>query len=132
MIREVFSSFRQVDDGTTRKVDGSGLGLAISRKLCQAMGGTIWAESEGLGKGSTFHFCVKCQVANEKDIPEKNPSTENTGNLVKTLNSSGVSTLQRLNNFSMKHHAESWIPAKSEHVHWRRRWTTLDRFTLRR
>lgn len=112
MIREVFSSFRQVDDGTTRKVDGSGLGLAISRKLCQAMGGTIWAESEGLGKGSTFHFCVKCQVANEKDIPEKNPSTENTGNLVKTLNSSGVSTLQRLNNFSMKHHAESWIPQR--------------------
>ena len=43
MIREVFNSFQQVDDGTTRKFDGSGLGLAISRKLCEAMGGTIWA-----------------------------------------------------------------------------------------
>jgi len=113
MIREVFNSFQQVDDGTTRKFDGSGLGLAISRKLCEAMGGTIWAESEGLGKGSTFHFCVKCQLVNEKDVPEKKANAENTSNLVTTLNSPGGLTVQKLGNFSaMKHHAESWIPQK--------------------
>ncbi|CAL6274209.1 unnamed protein product [Bathycoccus prasinos] len=113
MIREVFNSFRQVDDGTTRKFDGSGLGLAISRKLCEAMGGTIWAESEGLGKGSTFHFCVKCQVANENDMTDKRESIDNTSNLVTTLSSPVGLTVQKLGNFSaMKHHAESWIPQK--------------------
>lgn len=113
MIREVFNSFQQVDDGTTRKFDGSGLGLAISRKLCEAMGGTIWAESEGLGKGSTFHFCVKCQVANENDMTEKRESIDNTSNLVTTLNSPIGLTVQKLGNFSaMKHHAESWVPQK--------------------
>lgn len=33
---------------------GSGLGLYLSRQLAQQMGGTVWAKSEGLGKGSTF------------------------------------------------------------------------------
>jgi len=95
MIREVFNSFQQVDDGTTRKFDGSGLGLAISKKLCEAMGGTIWAESEGLGKGSTFHFCIKCQTSREKD------------------SSIESKIVQKIGEFSaLKHHEESWIPKK--------------------
>ena len=65
-IRNIFQSFQQVDMGSTRKYDGTGLGLAISRKLCDAMGGTMWAESKGLGQGSTFHFCIKC-----KSVPEE-------------------------------------------------------------
>ena len=64
-IRNIFQSFQQVDTGSTRKYDGTGLGLAISRKLCDAMGGTMWAESKGLGYGSTFHFCIKCKSVSE-------------------------------------------------------------------
>ena len=64
-IRNIFQSFQQVDMGSTRKYDGSGLGLAISRKLCDAMGGTMWAESKGLGCGSTFHFCIRCKAVSE-------------------------------------------------------------------
>jgi signal transduction histidine kinase/DNA-binding response OmpR family regulator len=64
-IQAIFQSFQQVDTGSTRKYDGSGLGLAISRKLCEAMGGAMWAESKGLGQGSTFHFCIKC-----KNVPD--------------------------------------------------------------
>lgn len=60
-IKHIFQSFQQVDTSPTRKYDGTGLGLAISRKLCEAMGGTMWAESKGLGQGSTFHFCIKCK-----------------------------------------------------------------------
>ena len=59
-INNIFNSFQQVDLSPTRKYDGTGLGLAISQRLCEAMGGMMWAESPGLGMGSTFHFSIKC------------------------------------------------------------------------
>ena len=44
-ISTIFNSFQQVDLSPTRKYDGTGLGLAISQRLCEAMGGRMWAES---------------------------------------------------------------------------------------
>ena len=60
-ISTIFNSFQQVDLSPTRKYDGTGLGLAISQRLCEAMGGRMWAESPGLGMGSTFHFSIRCE-----------------------------------------------------------------------
>src|SRR5205823_2303994 len=37
---------------------GTGLGLAISKRLSELMGGHMWAQSEGTGKGSTFLFSI--------------------------------------------------------------------------
>ncbi|MBI5714937.1 MAG: response regulator [Chloroflexi bacterium] len=58
----LFKSFSQIDTSTTRKYGGTGLGLAISKRLAEMMGGTMWAESEGLGKGSTFHFTIRAET----------------------------------------------------------------------
>jgi signal transduction histidine kinase/ActR/RegA family two-component response regulator len=50
----VFERFHQVDSSTTRAHRGLGLGLAIVRYLVEAHGGTVHAESAGLGQGATF------------------------------------------------------------------------------
>lgn len=50
---KVFEDFHQVDSGTSRTYGGTGLGLAITRKLAEALGGTVNVTSS-VGAGSTF------------------------------------------------------------------------------
>ncbi|MGA8808047.1 MAG: ATP-binding protein [Thermoanaerobaculia bacterium] len=50
----VFERFRQADGGSARAHSGLGLGLAIVRHLAEIHGGSVTAESNGLGKGATF------------------------------------------------------------------------------
>jgi PAS domain S-box-containing protein len=47
---KIFEAFEQVD----RRREGLGLGLAISKAIVEMHGGTIRAQSDGLGKGATF------------------------------------------------------------------------------
>jgi len=50
----IFERFRQVDSSTIRAHSGLGLGLAIVDYLVRQQGGSVSAESEALGKGTTF------------------------------------------------------------------------------
>jgi signal transduction histidine kinase len=53
----LFKRFVRLERDINSPVRGSGLGLYISRRLIEAMQGTIWIESSGVpGEGSTFHI----------------------------------------------------------------------------
>ncbi len=69
-IDRLFHPFSQVDSTTAQRHGGTGLGLAICMWLCRLMGGRIWVESEGSGRGSTFHFTIVAEAAPaHSDIP---------------------------------------------------------------
>lgn len=55
---KLFTKFYQADTSPARKTQGTGLGLAIAKEIILAHHGKIWAESKGLGKGSTFSFSL--------------------------------------------------------------------------
>ncbi len=57
-LEKIFEVFYQEDDHMTRRYGGLGLGLSIARELVTLHGGRIWAESDGLGKGSVFQIVL--------------------------------------------------------------------------
>ncbi len=54
----VFTRFYRVEKSRSRGMGGSGIGLTIAKYLVEAHSGRIWAESAGLGQGSSFHFTL--------------------------------------------------------------------------
>jgi signal transduction histidine kinase len=57
-LEKIFEVFFQEEDHMTRRYGGLGLGLSIARELVRLHGGQIWAESDGLGKGSVFRVIL--------------------------------------------------------------------------
>ena len=60
-IPHLFDEFYKVD-GSRHDFNSTGLGLSICKKIVEKHGGTIWAESKGPGKGSTFYFSIPTNI----------------------------------------------------------------------
>ena len=54
LLPHVFEPFTQAERGSDRSASGLGLGLAVVKGLVELQGGTVTAQSDGLGKGSRF------------------------------------------------------------------------------
>ena len=56
LLNGIFDLFVQSESTLARSSGGMGVGLSLSRSIIEAHDGTIIADSEGLGKGSTFRI----------------------------------------------------------------------------
>ena len=54
----IFNSFEQIENSASRKFEGTGLGLALTKEFIELHGGKIWVESDGVGHGAKFSFCI--------------------------------------------------------------------------
>ena len=69
---KLFKKFGRLDASyvSISSSGGTGLGLYISRSLIELMHGRIWAESEGIEKGSKFSFSLPVATAQVLEKPE--------------------------------------------------------------
>jgi PAS domain S-box-containing protein len=74
----VFERFRQADATLTRHTSGLGLGLSIVRHIVEMHGGTVYAESDGEGRGATFRVRLPLMIVHEAAAHEvrEHPRTE--------------------------------------------------------
>jgi PAS domain S-box-containing protein len=82
-LESIFESFRQYDQGVTRRYEGLGLGLSIAKGIVHQLGGEIHFESE-VNKGSNVSFTVPVKFPEEPSLKEKEiiPEKEFTGKTI--------------------------------------------------
>ena len=74
----LWDMFSQVRDTLDKAQGGLGIGLSLVKKLVQMHGGSVGADSEGLGKGSTFTVRLPLIPANV-DVARTVPAPKGIG-----------------------------------------------------
>ncbi|MBD2247304.1 PAS domain S-box protein [Nostoc sp. FACHB-888] len=82
----VFERFCQADSSHTRSNKGLGLGLAIARHVVELHGGTIQAQSQGIGQGATFTVNLPIlEESRQESLSPPSPPSPLSPNLLTNL-----------------------------------------------
>ena len=93
-VSRIFDRFAQVDSSATREQEGTGIGLSLVKELVELHGGSVWAESDGIGRGSAMY--VQFPVGEPDDLPseEVTQSEEDSSRTLReSLNDIGTNAL---------------------------------------
>lgn len=74
---KLFQPFSQADASITRKYGGTGLGLALSKRLTEALDGTLRLSHYQLGKGCTFVAEVKATLSTRIHMQSNSQESKN-------------------------------------------------------
>ena len=77
-LEQIFEPFRQGTTSWLTSRSGLGLGLAIARRIVELHGGQVWAESQGLGCGSTFCIRLPLSARTEEEPHAEEPAMQST------------------------------------------------------
>jgi CheY-like chemotaxis protein len=75
-LRRVFDAFSQAESALDRSKGGLGLGLALVKGLTELHGGTVKAESDGIGRGSSFTITLPIMPTQAR--PTDSPTIRDT------------------------------------------------------
>lgn len=109
----LFESFRQGDEGTTRRFAGLGLGLGLVRQLVELHGGAVSANSRGRNRGATFHVRLPLRSEEAPAAPGAPASPKLTG--VSVLVVDDDATVRELMRSTLEESgAVVWVAATAE------------------
>ena len=115
-VNNIFDSYYQAEESTTRKFGGTGLGLAISKELVEMMGGEIKVSSKK-DEGTTFTFSIVLKL---KDSDNKRhyrlPSSSMLNKKILIVDSSNKNVISLIKSLGYFNYTTNAIPSFEESV----------------
>jgi len=113
-VKNIFESYSQASESTSRKFGGTGLGLAISKQLVELMNGKIKVHSKK-NMGTTFSFTIDFHLKDSQNKRQyRLPSTGLLGKKILVVDSSDTNSILLIRYLSYFNYKVNTIPSFEE------------------